>query len=149
MADRKISKIKRVFDEILKKKGYVTPQDMVEVSKPSNALLHPYFEWDNEVAGHEYRLWQAREMVRDLKCEFEGKQIHYCQNVVVKISGKSQRAYVTTVETLSKKELREQVLAYALRQLNYWVNQHKIYNELVGLVDTKKLKQLIRTLKSK
>lgn len=43
--------------------GILTRQDVVNASKPKNALLHKHFEWDNNIAGNEYRLHQAGRIV--------------------------------------------------------------------------------------
>lgn len=44
--------------------GKLTPPAIVEASKPARAPLHPCFEWDNSKAGKEWRLHQARNLIR-------------------------------------------------------------------------------------
>lgn len=48
----------------LRDSGDVTAARVVTASEPENAALHPAFEWDNSIAGHEYRLIQARRLIR-------------------------------------------------------------------------------------
>jgi hypothetical protein len=44
--------------------GEITPQAVVDDSRPPDAPLHNRFEWDNTVAGEKYRIVQAQELIR-------------------------------------------------------------------------------------
>lgn len=46
--------------------GSVTPEAVVEVARPSGALLHPAFEWDDAIAAEAHRTEQARSLLRRL-----------------------------------------------------------------------------------
>jgi len=56
------------FDELMRIReshdGILSPRDIVNESRPKNAVLHPAFEWNDKVAAEEYRLWQARRVSR-------------------------------------------------------------------------------------
>lgn len=52
------------LERIRKAKGGLRPSDIVEAAVPEDAPLHPAFEWDDEKASHQYRLMQARRLVR-------------------------------------------------------------------------------------
>ena len=54
--------------------GTLTPAAVVEASIPTDAPLHHRFEWDNDVAGHRYRLTQASELIRQAKVQFVDKR---------------------------------------------------------------------------
>jgi hypothetical protein len=43
--------------------GTLPPESVVEFAKDPKTALHERFEWDDSVAGHEYRLWQARQLI--------------------------------------------------------------------------------------
>lgn len=47
--------------------GRDTPEDIVEAATPVTSPLHGYFEWDNDIAGHQYRLDQARRLIARVK----------------------------------------------------------------------------------
>lgn len=53
----------RLHDE----KGALVADDVVEWATPVTSPLHEHFEWDDSVAGHEYRLVQARQLIRRVK----------------------------------------------------------------------------------
>jgi len=48
----------------LQKAGAITAPAVVEAARPDDAPLHPVFEWDDEAAADEYRLEQARRLIR-------------------------------------------------------------------------------------
>ncbi len=48
----------------LRNDGDVTAARVVAASEPADSALHPAFEWDDSVAGMEYRLIQARRLIR-------------------------------------------------------------------------------------
>lgn len=55
----------KVFDELTAKDA-LTPQNLVDVSRPEEAPLHKEFEWDDSKAAEEYRKEQARCLIRHL-----------------------------------------------------------------------------------
>jgi hypothetical protein len=52
------------LDRIAAKHGAVRPAEVVEESKPEDAVLHESFEWDDRRAAELHRQWQARAIIR-------------------------------------------------------------------------------------
>lgn len=53
------------LEEIRKNNGGVLKAaDVVEYARNPDTALHRRFTWDDDKAAHEYRLWQARELIR-------------------------------------------------------------------------------------
>lgn len=52
---------------LYKQHGELTPPAVVESAKPEQAPLHPVFEWDDERCGVEYRLIQARQLIKNVE----------------------------------------------------------------------------------
>jgi hypothetical protein len=46
--------------------GKLRPPDVVAASRPETAALHPCFTWDDAVAAEQHRLWEARELIREV-----------------------------------------------------------------------------------
>ena len=44
--------------------GLLQPADVVAYAQNEEAALHPLFVWNDAIAGQEYRLWQARQIIR-------------------------------------------------------------------------------------
>jgi hypothetical protein len=63
--------------------GKLRPVDVVEAARPATAPLHPLFTWDNKKAAEEYRLWQAREVIREVVVEIKGRTVAKYHNVQV------------------------------------------------------------------
>ena len=55
------------LDRIAKKYDGFQPQDIVDESKPDKAVLHPVFEWNDGVAGNNWRKYEARQIVRTVE----------------------------------------------------------------------------------
>lgn len=58
--DAKAAELLRIY----KKYGEMKASYLVDESRDESAPYHNDFEWDNEKAGHEYRLNQARRLIR-------------------------------------------------------------------------------------
>ena len=52
------------FDRLVRRDGAVIPKAVVEISRPDEAPLHPYFEWDDSAAAEHYREQQAAHAIR-------------------------------------------------------------------------------------
>ena len=52
----------------LRKAGY-DPKDVVEEAKASSHPLHDYFEWRDKIAGEQFRIDQARALIRSVRIE--------------------------------------------------------------------------------
>jgi hypothetical protein len=66
MEDRKFV-IKRAIEETANDDGIVTADAVVDAARNKNSPLHDEFEWDDSVAGHQYRLDQARSLIREVR----------------------------------------------------------------------------------
>lgn len=56
--------VQQVVRELYEKHGKVETTALIEAAKPKYSPAHAGFEWDNKIAGHQYRLWQARKWIR-------------------------------------------------------------------------------------
>lgn len=52
--------------------GSIKPSRLVELARDADNPLHDKFEWDNSIAGHEYRLIQARRYIRVTRVAVNG-----------------------------------------------------------------------------
>ncbi len=144
-----LKKASRILTQIEKEKGIIQPQEVVNQSRPVGAPLHSHFQWDDDKAGEAYRRWQARLLIRDVSVKYSGTKVNAFYSVNVIIRGKSQRGYVSLVNVLSNKELKQQVLKNALRELGYWKTKYQNYKELLELVNYARLKKLEKKVNGK
>lgn len=54
------------LDRLNKKHNGLTPECVLDSAKAKTSPLHPVFEWDDSKAGREYRLDQARKLIRNV-----------------------------------------------------------------------------------
>jgi hypothetical protein len=57
-------KVEQAVNKIYQELGQVTPSGLLNAAKPKASPIHDAFEWDNKKAGHQHRLWQARQWIR-------------------------------------------------------------------------------------
>ena len=65
-ADEVGPELERIKEE---NNGELLPEVLVGEGKPSNSILHGFFEWNGKKAAHEHRLSQARLLARSIKVE--------------------------------------------------------------------------------
>jgi hypothetical protein len=117
---------------LYKEHGTLDPAVVVEWAKdhPESAL-HGRFTWDDSKAAHEYRLWQARQLITvEVTYESGKKRQVYVSPIIQRGNG----GYSLLVEVLSDKERREQFLAQALADYN---RVGEKYSELVELAEVR------------
>jgi hypothetical protein len=127
--------------------GLLRPADVIEAARNPRSPLHTHFEWDDRVAAREYRLWQARQLIRvtvqqiDLPASGQAP-------VRVWVSLSEDRkanggGYRMVEAVLARSELRKQLLEDALKELEVFQQKYAHLEELATL------HRVIRNLLSK
>ncbi len=114
----------------------VTPQQLVDASREENAPLHSCFEWDNDVAAEQYRLVQARALMRNIVVTYEpGKVVRVLANVVTNVG---RREYVSLEKVLADASMKESLLSSARRDMEAFIAKYEILEELADVIFTMK-----------
>jgi hypothetical protein len=132
-----MKKFKSIREELLflsqKNEGLLSPQNIVEYAKNQNTLLHSKFEWNDEKAGYEYRLWQARKII-SLEFEIIKSDDKDLKPVRLFISLKDDRncetGYRLITNVLTNEEYRGRMLKEALEELNRIREKYQMLTEL-------------------
>lgn len=116
------------------KKQTIKPEDVVEDATRQNAAYHDYFEWDDDIAGDAYRKEQARDMMRSIVQVVaidsdHDEEVRILYNVVIN----DESVYAPKDLVFSDRELSDQVLGYALKEMHAWSKRYKTYRELSGV----------------
>jgi hypothetical protein len=70
---------------------------LIEEATPEDAPLHPIFEWDDEAAGAQYRLLQARKLIRAVQVvQADGS----ARSVYVHVTGAEREGDYDNIETV-------------------------------------------------
>lgn len=110
-------------------------QDAVIVEARDKASpLHPAFEWNDKKAAHQYRLTQAGYVIRMLSVTYveEDKKTEPVR-AFVNVSRGEDRSYTSIAHAMSDDELREQVLAKALKELQDWQDRYAELAEFANI----------------
>jgi len=54
------------LERIYEKNGQLNSRDVVDEARPEDAVLHPAFEWDDAIAGEEWRNHQSRHVIKSI-----------------------------------------------------------------------------------
>lgn len=104
--------------EGLKRDGLIRPADVIDAARAEESPLHPLFTWDDCEAAHQYRLIEARNLLRVYVVTPETQN----EPVRALVSLTSDRVkpgggYRELTQVLRDDELRAQLLHDALTQL--------------------------------
>jgi len=144
-----------VLDELemirVKSGGVLKPEDVVQRAKGKSNPLHKYFTWDDTAAAREYRLWQARELIRvHVRIESPGQT--FPTRVYVSLDADRQDAgggYRHIDDVLTNTDLRSQLLDEADRDFRYWEAKYSHLKELAGVIESMDMVRTRRSKKSK
>lgn len=134
----------------------LTPEAVITTARDTDNPLHACFEWNNEKAGEEYRLQQARKIIQcvtvvkqidnknvsvrafvNLKQDADGNLTHNPFN----IKGKSY--YVSMDDAMNNDFTKAYTVEKAIIELNIWTEKYKNLKLLSSLVNIIKRKSKI------
>lgn len=115
--------------------GILHPRDVVAAARPKTSPLHACFEWNNGKAAQQYRIWQARQLIRvvvEVRDETQKPT-----NVWVSLSKDRSKGkgYRLVTDVMSDEDLRAQMLEDALKELNFFRRKYQAIKELAGVFE--------------
>ena len=120
--------------EALEKIGSLTAKNLVDVSRPEDAPLHPEFEWDDAVAAEKFREKQARDIIGHIivaPAERETDEpVRAWFNIV-----QSEPTYESIGVILKSPSKYEELKATALRELSRFQKKYRQIAELAPVFD--------------
>lgn len=120
------------LERIYRKNGKLNAQDVVEESRPKEAVLHNCFEWDDSVAAEKYRKSQAQEIIKQIVVTTEAAEtLHSEVRAFVSIS----REYHPIEVVVQKPNMMELMLRDALKELRSFQNKYETLSCLKPVFD--------------
>lgn len=101
--------------------------ELVDVSRPSDAPLHPAFEWRDPIAAEEWRKHQARHMIRSLEIVVEEPKPPEPVYVQIRSSGSN---YQPIRLVLKQKDTRTELLEQAYNEMKTFRSKYARLTEL-------------------
>lgn len=105
--------------------GLLHPEDVIDHARDPASELHKYFEWDDNEAAKEYRLIQARKVIKVAVIVEDNTQEKI--KAYVKLDSdvkRGERGYRHIVEVLSDDAMRQEMLGAALQELLSFQNKY-------------------------
>ena len=110
---------------------------LARIKKNKKHIIHGLIEWDDSIAGEEFRLQQVRNIVNHVTIEIkeigDGLPVRAFFSVNKPDNGDTT-VYVDLNTTFSDDYYRSQVISRAKSELSNWQERYHQYNELRGIV---------------
>ena len=122
---------------IEKKHKGATAENVVTEATDKASPLHDAFEWNNRKAGNEYRLSQARYLVRSIEIipkERESAPVGAFTFLPVERDGAVFNVYTNTLDAMKDPIRRVQLLANAKKELASFRKKYSGLTELAGII---------------
>lgn len=98
--ERAVAHLRKLYE----RDGKLTAESVLDSARSKRSPLHTRFEWNDTVAAHEYRLEQARQMIRLCVTVVEGQTVRAFVHV------RSAGTYAPTEEVMATTDWRDEVL---------------------------------------
>lgn len=112
--------------------GCLSAQRLVDVSRPKEAALHTAFEWDDSIAGEEWRKHQARHIINSIIVVQKKEDEPIPVRAFFKIE-QSEGTYESVHTILRCSTKREMLMQDALRELDSFKRKYSVLKELSGV----------------
>lgn len=101
------STIAQALKQILKADGTLTPNAVVKAAENPTHPLHSCFDWNDKSAAHEYRIWQARMLIKSVRVDVVYEDRTIAAPVYVRDPRKEsdEQGYIETRRGSAPKEL--------------------------------------------
>ena len=119
-----------------------TPKELVDRARDPDCPLHEIFEWDDRVAAGKYRTEEARHITRsveivvrlDSKTGKPAETMRGWHSIQVDSEDEEteEKRYVSVAFLSQSKRGTKEVIQFAKRELDGWINRHKQYQQVLG-----------------
>ncbi len=123
--------------EMLRKKfkGEITPEDILSDAQHDNSPLHAYFEWSDSEAARQYRLQQARGLIRAVVAVYtQPDKPAVRARAYVHINEPSTPHYRETTHAMALTKTRQMVLNSAWGELQAWRRKYADLQEFASMI---------------
>lgn len=115
--------------------GLVQPEAVIEAAEDESSPLHPYFEWDDSEAAHQYRLVQARKLIVRVGVTRVEQPPEYVNVRTKRADGTTRRGYVPTERAVVDPDLFAQICEDARRGITGYRARLSAFVHAKGVVD--------------
>lgn len=114
--------------------GELTPRLVVDDAASEKSPLHPCFEWRDDKAADNYRLWQARKLMGSIVvAEYADAPVNAETRAFVHVTLEEPQ-YVPIEVAMTSVDMREEILSRAKKEIALWRQRYAAYEEFAALV---------------
>lgn len=114
----------------------LTPEIVLDDARPSNAVLHSCFEWDDHVAAEKHRIWQARYIISNIVVVKKESDTPKTVRAFISIAPLPNKGeFVSIGRAISDERYREQILQNAITELRAFKKKYTDLKELSAVFD--------------
>lgn len=116
--------------------GRLTPALVVEAARPDDHPLHPRFEWDDSIAGEQWRRQQAHELIQSVRIVYTkpGSEQQSSVRAFHAVRDEQGHAYRPTDEILADPLLTKMLMADMKREWTTLRARYEAFAEFRELV---------------
>jgi hypothetical protein len=118
--------------------GIVEARHVVDVSRQDGTLLHEQFDWDNDIAGENWREDQARRIIRSIavvqRDPATNREIHQYAFISVAAPFTEGAGYQAVTEAMANPDLRQRIIDRERAILDGWIARNRHIEELAVYV---------------
>ncbi|MFC2252507.1 hypothetical protein ACETRX_22920 [Labrys portucalensis] len=123
--------------------GELTPEDVVNDARNNNSPLHSFFEWNDGAAAEQYRLQQARGLIRAVVAVYVRDDKPAARmRAYVHIPEKGSPHYRETSHAMSQQDTRDIVLQRAWKEFQEWKRRYQDLAEFANIFTAAELVKL-------
>lgn len=121
--------------EIAEKYGRLTPDLVVQEAKNPESILHNLFEWNDVEAGHQHRLFQARQIITSVRVIIttENKKISTVYYVRDPEADPMEQGYVSIDKLKSDKDLARESIVMEFSRATAYLQRARNHAEALGM----------------
>lgn len=109
----------------------ITPVEVLEAAQSPGSPLHRYFTWDDSKAAQQWRINEARQVLRSIVvCRIEGDQVSKSRDWLSVADDDQQVAYVRSEFVWQTPSLADRVIEQARGQMEDWVRRYQDYEQI-------------------
>lgn len=113
--------------------GVLRPEDVVEFARNERTALHGDFQWDDTAAAQQFRVWQARQVIRLTITVVDSPAGKHSIPMYVSLVTDRQKpggGYRPLVDVMSSVDMRDELLRQALNELKTVKKKYQQLQEL-------------------
>lgn len=108
--------------------GNMTALAVVELASHRDCPIHKFFEWDDAKAAHQFRIEQARHLIRSVVVDVGGSEVPAFHRVHIEESETAE--YVEVGRAMADADLWAQVIETAMKEAQAWSARYQTYAQL-------------------